>query len=494
VAVRPVSYSQTDPVFRGAAPEAIGHKPMPAGDPTTGLYGWRRGDDVVASTGRPTAPAVTTSNAGPVLPPGAVPGGVPIGVPVGVPAPGLAPDACAGGNCAPPCPCPPCPGGPCVGGNCGGGGCPGCCDFGNRWYVTAEYLLWGIRPDRSPPLVSSPPVGAVSTFQNPLVDGRFDGGPTSGARLLAGYWFTDDHALGLEFGGFVLGDLRDRHSFSGTGTPTIIRPFINLNPTGTTLANGVVVPAGTSFPDAEVVSGINPATGGVLGGTVRVDHRTSLWGYEANLKSCLLCGCDWYLNGLVGFRGLALDDTLNITENLMVLAPPPAVGTTFQIRDGFNTTNRFYGAQVGLEYEHRWGNWSLGLKGKVAMGPTHQSVEINGTTITTVPGQAPAAALGGLLAQRTNIGRYDRDSFTVVPEGSVTLGYQITQHIRATVGYNFLYWSSVARAGKQIDPVVDPRLIPPPAADANLATRPLFPFNSTDFWAQGLTAGLEFTF
>ncbi len=32
----------------------------------------------------------------------------------------------------------------------------------------------------------------------------------------------------------------------------------------------------------------------------------------------------------------------------------------------------------------------------------------------------------GLLAQRTNIGTYDRDQFTMVPEFGLTLGYQLT--------------------------------------------------------------------
>jgi hypothetical protein len=59
-----------------------------------------------------------------------------------------------------------------------------------------------------------------------------------------------------------------------------------------------------------------------------------------------------------------------------------------------------------------------------------------------------------------------------------------------TVGYNFLYWSRVARPGEQIDLDVNPDLLPPEEQFAG-ATRPRFEFRDTDFWAQGIRVGLE---
>jgi hypothetical protein len=104
-------------------------------------------------------------------------------------------------------------------------------------------------------------------------------------------------------------------------------------------------------------------------------------------------------------------------------------------------------------------------------------------------------AVGGLLALPTNIGHFSRDRFSVVPEIGVNLGYQLTDHLRAYVGYNFLYWTNVVRPGAQIDRVLDVTLIPNfpvPGAVPTGQNRPMVPFKENDFWAQGINFGLEF--
>ena len=54
--------------------------------------------------------------------------------------------------------------------------------------------------------------------------------------------------------------------------------------------------------------------------------------------------------------------------------------------------------------------------------------------------------------------------------------------------------SSVVRPGDQIDTSLDENKIPPGTTLAPPGTpRPLVPFKESDFWAQGLTFGLEFT-
>jgi hypothetical protein len=55
-------------------------------------------------------------------------------------------------------------------------------------------------------------------------------------------------------------------------------------------------------------------------------------------------------------------------------------------------------------------------------------------------------------------------------------------------GYTFLYWSSVVRAGDQIDLTVNPNLLSDtPGGPA----RPSFAFHETGIWAQGLSLGVE---
>src|SRR5262249_15009375 len=106
---------------------------------------------------------------------------------------------------------------------------------------------------------------------------------------------------------------------------------------------------------------------------------------------------------------------------------------------------------------------------------------------------------GGLLALSSNSGHFERNRFAVVPEAGITVGYQVTDHLKLFAGYNFLFMSNVVRPGDQIDPVLNPHLIPnfiktsPGAAGGNNFPfrRPAFQFHETSFWAQGVTAGLE---
>jgi hypothetical protein len=67
--------------------------------------------------------------------------------------------------------------------------------------------------------------------------------------------------------------------------------------------------------------------------------------------------------------------------------------------------------------------------------------------------------------------------------------------VRLTFGYQFLYWSRVARPGEQIDRVINPTQIPVFGGNQLLGpARPEPLFTTTDFWAQGLNLGLEVRF
>jgi hypothetical protein len=96
---------------------------------------------------------------------------------------------------------------------------------------------------------------------------------------------------------------------------------------------------------------------------------------------------------------------------------------------------------------------------------------------------------GGLLTQATNIGRFEDDHFSFVYDSQAIIGYQVTDGIRAFVSYSYLWWTNVARAGDQIDLVVNSSQIPPGTLTG--AARPVFVRHDSDFWAQGISFGLE---
>lgn len=365
-----------------------------------------------------------------------------------------------------------------------------------RFYVRAEYLYWWTRGYRQPPLVTSgdPTApedsrGALGSPGTSLLFGNNTvlGGPRSGGRFTAGWNFGGCSPCSIEGSYFFLGRRTDHFAANSGTTPVLGRPFINVD---------------TGLPDRELTTtpGLRPGDIAQLRGGIFVDNFSSLQGAEANLRRVLCCGCDFRVSGLVGFRWLDLHEGLTITEDITSLKAIKGTdifnpGTHIRVVDSFQTRNRFYGGQLGLDGELRRGNWFVGGSVKVGLGVTNQTIDIAGNQLITAPNGQQRSFNGGLLAVPSNIGRHTRDQFSVVPEVGVKLGYQFTDHLRVFVGYNFLYWTNVVRPGDQIDPVLNVAQIPNFTIGnqaASQTVRPIVPFRNSDFWAQGINAGLEF--
>jgi hypothetical protein len=355
--------------------------------------------------------------------------------------------------------------------------------------VGAEYLLWWMKASPTPVLVTtgSPSAGAFAgAFGQPGTAPLFGGQDVgtqvrSGGRINFGYWFTDDHCIGLDFGAFFLGNDGSNFTASGRGDPIIARPFFD-----------------TIQQNAEAVSNLSQG----VAGAVNVRQRGNLWSGEANLRSNFWCGCLVNVDLLAGFRAVGLDESLQINEQLVVLGNTPSTaalaGSRVDVVDQFKTNNRFYGGQIGAVAEMRKGPWIFDLTGKIALGGTQEQVEITGaTSMTPVVNGVPGVATGGpgglLTGATTNIGVFTHDKFAVIPEVGFTVGYQWCEHVRLFVGYNFIYWSSVVRPGEQIDTTVNPLRV---FGSTNVVgpARPAPVFKDTDFWAQGVSFGLEFKY
>jgi hypothetical protein len=263
-----------------------------------------------------------------------------------------------------------------------------------------------------------------------------------------------------------------------SSAPVLARPFVNAV-TGTDSALVLSAP-------------------GVQAGAASVSALSRLFGAEANARLELCRGCLFHLDLLAGFRYLEIDDSLTI-DSRTTFAPNVLGlgGTSVVASDRFGGRNTFFGGQVGMEAELHYGRFFVDLWGKVALGDMHEIVSINGTTVLTGATGVSTALPGGLLAQPSNSGRYSQEAFAVVPEMGINFGVQLTAHLRARVGYTFLYVSNVVRGGDQIDRTVNltgrPGLFSIPGAATGPA-RPLFDFRDTDFWAQGINAGLEFRY
>ncbi len=351
------------------------------------------------------------------------------------------------------------------------------------WF-SADVLLWWLKGGKAPPLVTASPPASTGALGQPGSVVLFGPGsglersPILGGRFTAGCWLDQDRRFGLEGSYFVLvprGNPFDAGNDGSPGSPVIARPFFNT---------------ATGKEDSELV-----AFPGVLAGRINVDPSSRLQGYEANVLYNLCSSCNWSVTALAGFRYLDLDEGLGTTENLAVLPSVPLLGgSQFVVHDSFSTHNQFYGGQLGLRGEMWLGRLFAVASAKVALGDSQQSVNIGGFTQITTPAGAISTQPGGLLALPSNSGHFFGDHFAVVPEGSLKVGYQATDHLSVTFGYTSLYWSNVARPGDQIDRSIDPAALPTSRAPGVKSNRPAFSLQDTDFWAQGLTFGLELTF
>jgi hypothetical protein len=360
---------------------------------------------------------------------------------------------------------------PCAGDCCGA--FTDCCLPRGRLWVSTEYLLWGVKAQNAPPLLTTSPAGTplavAGILGQPTTSNLWDrnnlpGDLRSGGRFTIGFWLPRRDDIGLEASYFFLGQISNNFAISSNGSPILMRPFTEAVP-NTPLA----IP--TAFP-------------GVVAGSFGVNANSYLWGAEANLRKKLCCSPCGYLDLLVGYRHYQLQDGIDIHDVERPLAGPPGQ-PAFLVSDSFFTRNQFNGGQIGLDAQWNfWRRWYIGATAKVAIGDVHQSVTISGST------SGAATAPFGVLALPTNIGTFSRDRFGVLPAGTLKLGYTFNDHWRAWVGYDFLYLSSVVRAGDQIDLTLNHNFLPG-GTNAGPA-RPAVVFTNTGFWAQGASFGLEY--
>jgi hypothetical protein len=347
------------------------------------------------------------------------------------------------------------------------------------FWGSGEYLLWWIKNGRVPPLVTAGGDGKLgSPGTQVLVDNlNFADGVRQGGRFALGYHLETIPAVGVETSYFFLSDRQTAVRFSSSDGPVLAQPFLNV---------------ATGMPDANLV-----AKPGTAAGTVTVGAQTSLWGAEANLTAGLIGSDRFHLAALGGFRFLRLEDDLTSGEQFRVAPSVPGFGgSRVNLQDEFRTVNDFYGGQVGLETGVRFGRLTIDCRGKVALGEMHQGAEVRGATEDLRPDGSTTLFPGGLLALRSNGGLHQRDELAFIPEVGLNVGWQLTPHWKVSAGYSLLWVSTVARAGEQIDPVVNVTQFPIRSGNGPLvgSARPAFPFDGTDFWAQGLNFGLELSY
>jgi hypothetical protein len=339
---------------------------------------------------------------------------------------------CLEGACPVAVPCSTCPDRP----------APNKAPLGYQCYGRVEYLYWWINDQSSPELARVVPLIGVAP---PRIIGGGDlelgNQGQHGGRLTLGTWLDNANTWAVEFSGFWLPRDTDTFTVTSTGNLSITRPFFDVF---------------TGLAAVEIVAG--PASG-----TIDITAHTQFWGTEANIRKECKRFCSGHIDFLLGLRWVQLDEDLSIQTT--------SAGTLKQ--DFFETQNRFWGPQVGIEGEWSWGRIFVNGYGKVAIGPNHQEVSISG------------GSDGSLLAQPSNSGNFSRERLTTLGEAGLSVGYRCNEYLRLYAGYTIVYVNNVVRPGNQIDRNID---------TSQTFAAPRFTFQESQFWVQGINAGLEFRY
>jgi hypothetical protein len=324
------------------------------------------------------------------------------------------------------------------------------CGPPGEFWLRGEYLLWWLKGDRLPPLVTTGPPASGGVLGQPGVSTLFgtdsvERNPFSGGRFTGGVWFDSSYTLGFEGSYFFLSQREVTFAATSSGQPG--SPLLAVNGPTTTLL----------------------ASPGVASGQIFILTPTDLQGGEANLVWNLFRTPRLSADVSAGFRYLYLRDEVKIEAETTSLA----TGTRTATFDQFVARNHFYGGQLGGRADYRWRWLVLSVSEKLALGADTGHITIAGNTATITAAGVVNSPVG-LLAQASNIGNHSDDTFSLINELAVQAGWQINDYVQIYAGYTFLYASSVVRAGDLIS-----------VSNGAFAPR------ETSFWANGLHVGLE---
>lgn len=349
-----------------------------------------------------------------------------------------------------------------------------------RVWGTAEYLLFWTKADRTPPLLTTGPGAApIGVLGKPgtqvVIGGPVDFGPASGGRFTLGGWLGAGETVGVEAAYLFLGEQTAGRTVTSDQIPSLARPFYDA-------ITGTQTSAGVSQP-------------GVSTGGLAFTETSRLWGAGATGVFGLVRRDGFAAQATAGFRYLSLDEGLAVTQLAVIDANNPnplLAGNRTTITDRFGTRNQFYGGQIGLRGRYAAGPVWVAVRGEVALGGLDREIEIAGRRdVNSATGSFVVPV--GQLALPSNSGRFTDSTFSVVPEVGVSAGYQVTEHVAVSVGYTFVGVTRAVRPGQQIDLVTDPTQIPRPGQPIvpSRLGLPAVPFAASDYWAQGVTFGVQ---
>jgi hypothetical protein len=379
-----------------------------------------------------------------------------------------------------------------------------------HWYASFDYVLWDIPNAPLPPLVRNVPVGVLQVVSSDttvdpngnvvsvvemttpipvfasltpgLAGGdNVDVGAHAGGRWSLGFRPDPEGALGFELSFFLLETRSMTYDSRDASAPFAA-------PTG--LSNDVIFL--TQFAEATVLS--TPIfLAGNSDSRARGSVSNRFRGVQGLVRSKLLY---WDFSGIdvfTGFRGLGFHEDLeNIEQIRLTFVPPPNVpnfaNTTF---DRVETSNRFWGAVLGLTYHLDYGPVFLMAQAQLDLGGVKQEVEITSVSV----GPDGRILGGGLLAALDQNGRLSRRRLAFIPEVGIKAGVNLSSCARLYVGYDVLALESIVRPGSLFALTSTTTTILVNGSPTTVTVQqPSVRFQDSNILIQGLSFGFEMRF
>jgi hypothetical protein len=340
------------------------------------------------------------------------------------------------------------------------------------WHYQADYLIWWLKELPTPPLATTGPPGSQGIIGQPGTEILRGGDlPSRHGRYVGGHWSADgwlnrESNFGLDSSVFVLERDSSNITFPHT-TSLLARPYIDAN---------------TGQQSSYIIAGFNPDFGNLLG-SINVYSRIEFLGEDVSIMYRWASGPSYQICFLLGAQFLQMRERLDITASAFVL---PAQSTLIGMADHFQTFDRFYGCQLGSKGEWHFGRFFIEGKSTIALGADDQIIAAKGDRNVHTPLSYTAQPYG-LYVLPSNTGTFERAEPDFVTQTTVNVGFDLTRHIRLRGGYSLILWNNPVRPGDQIDAINLTQVSGAPTG----VDRPVIPFRTSFFWAQGVNAGAE---
>lgn len=389
-----------------------------------------------------------------------------------------------------------------------------------QWWAQAELLYWTIRKNKTAiPLVTSasladPLPGALNQPGSVLQLSSCSIQPKNhaGFRFLVGTSLNTCHISNLELSYLLLPHNRSCRSLTTSGEPGSPNLAVPLyDTTGVWSLHGipgetVAVLPGPLFDEPGFFGKFT------LCGSTKFQGAEILTVFELCTRDCFLLSASSGLAWMQFCEAMAFAGQTHTDANAVLAAD------FFNFNDRFITKNNFFGplAGVRLELEHHAWKLQTFITGGIGFIQnhliTHGSSRTEAGNLFFLTSHAAEQKLnGGIFTQPSNSGSFKQYKVGGMLEGLIRCSYTVRSWSEFSVGYNIIFLANVARSADQIDrkinvtrmslaeasratvgigagPISFGQAAAAPQAFGDASPSPRC--GTTNFWTQGLIAGL----